>query len=63
MNAVEFVRSLYLGDRACKAITMDGWNASIRISVDTISRVRSPSAEWDYYTAEDVADGVLVLGG
>ncbi len=63
MNAVDFVRSLYLGDRACKAITIDGWNASIRITVDTISRVRSPSGQWDYYTAEDVADGVVVLEG
>jgi hypothetical protein len=63
MNAVEFLRSLYLGDRACKAITIDGWNASIRITVDTISRVRSPSGQWDHDTAEDIANGVIVFEG
>jgi len=63
MDAVDFVRTLYLGDRACKSITIDAWNAAVRITVNTISRVRSPSGQWDYYTAEDVDDGVLVFDG
>lgn len=63
MTAEEFVRSLYLGDRACKSITIDGWNAAVRLQVDVISRVRSPSGEWSHYTAEDVADGSIVFEG
>lgn len=63
MNPLDFVRTIYLGDRGCKAITLDGWNGCVRITVDTISRVRSASGQWDYYTAEDVVDGVLVFGG
>src|SRR5215471_17536878 len=61
MNAVDFVRSLYLGDRCCKTIMLDGRNATVRVMVDTISRIRSPSGNWDYYTAEDVVDGVIVF--
>jgi hypothetical protein len=61
MNAVDFVHSLYLGDRCCKTIAVDGRNATIRVTVDTISRIRHPSGSWDYYTAEDVVDGVIVF--
>lgn len=59
----ELLRSLYLGDRACKAIIIDGWNNSIRLQVDCISRIRSPSGEWDFHSDEDILDGFIVFGG
>lgn len=61
MKPSEFIRTIYVGDRACKAITIDGWNAAVRIQVDCISRIRNPAGTWDYYTAEDIKDGYLVL--
>jgi hypothetical protein len=59
----EFIRTIYLGDRACKSITIDGWNATVRIQIDCISRVRSSAGTWDYYADEDINDGYLVLTG
>jgi hypothetical protein len=61
MNVQNFIRTLYLGDRACKAIIIDGWSNTVRLQVDCISRVRSASGTWDYYTDEDVTDGILVF--
>ena len=43
MDVSAFLKTIYLGDRACKAITLDGWNRSIKIEIDCISRIRSPS--------------------
>ncbi|OUM03653.1 DUF6258 family protein [Variovorax sp. JS1663] len=61
MKPEEFLRTIYLGDRACKAIVMNGWKRELRIQIDCISRIRS--AQWDYYTAEDLPDGCLVFEG
>jgi hypothetical protein len=58
-----FAKTIYLGDRACKSLAIDGWNRVVRITVDVISRIRSPSGEWEYYTAEDIEDGQLVFEG
>ena len=63
MTPSEFLRTIYVGDRACKSITIDGWNATVRIQVDCISRIRSSTGTWDYYTDEDINDGYLVLTG
>src|SRR5580765_715054 len=59
MTPEEFMRTIYLGDRTCKAITMDGWRHELRIQIDCISRVRAE--QWDYYTDEDLPDGYLVF--
>ena len=59
MELEQFMRSIYLGDRACKSVLMDGLNREIKIQIDCISRVRSES--WDYHTAEDLVDGFLVF--
>jgi len=59
MAPEEFMRTIYLGDRACKAIIMDGWRHELRIQIDCISRVRTE--QWDYYTDEDLPDGYLVF--
>lgn len=61
MKPDEFLSSVYLGDRACKAIVLDGWKDEVRIQINLISRRRSET--WDFYSAEDVEDGFLVFEG
>jgi hypothetical protein len=57
----EFLKTIYLGDRACKSITIDGWGNRILIQVDEISRVRSASGRWEYYNDENIVNGLLVF--
>ena len=57
----EFSRTVYLGDRACKCVIIDGWNKRVSIEIDTISRIRDASGQWNYYTAEDIKDGRIVF--
>src|SRR5579863_1987381 len=57
----EFVKTIYLGDRGCKSITIDGWNNCVVIKVDEISRVRSESGNWEFYNDENIVDGLLVF--
>jgi hypothetical protein len=61
MNPQPFLNTIYLGDRACKAIYIDAWNKVAKIQIDSISRVRGET--WDYYTNEDIVDGWLVFLG
>lgn len=61
MNVVTFVKSIYLGDRACKKIIIDGWNDKIFVQVDSISRVRSVDGKWNFYSEEDINNGFLVF--
>lgn len=61
MTISEFLRTVYLGDRSCKSITIDGWNSTVRVQIDCISRVRDPSGSWNFYAAEDISDGRLVF--
>lgn len=61
MNPIQFVRSVYLGDRACKSIVIDSWAAEVKVQIDCISRVRGET--WDFYNAEDLDDGFIVFEG
>ncbi len=63
MTAKDFVASLYLGDRVLRGLRVDEHAHEVRIHVDLISRVRSPTGNWEFYTDEDITDGVIVLTG
>ena len=63
MNISQFIRTLYVGDRACKAIAIDSWSSTVRVQVSCVSRVRDPSGNWGFYTEEDIPDGLLVFTG
>src|SRR5262249_53436603 len=57
----EFLRTIYVGDRACRAILIESWKKQVALEVDLISRIRSPSGNWEYYSAEDIPGGRIVF--
>lgn len=61
MHPTELLKTIYLGDRACKALSLEGWAKRVVLHVDVISRIRSDTGSWDFYTAEDTPDGRLVF--
>ena len=61
MKPAEFVKTIYLGDRACKGIFIDAWEERIEVWIDEISRVRGES--WNFYADEDIPDGRIVFSG
>ncbi len=66
MNALkpsDFLRTVYVGDRACKAILIESWKEQVALEVNLLSRIRSPSGKWEYYSAEDIPDGRIVFTG
>lgn len=63
LTPAEFLRTVYVGDRACKAIRIESWKEQVVLEVDQISRIRSPSGGWEFYTAEDISDGRIVFTG
>ena len=42
-NPAAFLGTFYLGDRACKGLTIDSWGMGFLLQVDCISRIRSRS--------------------
>jgi hypothetical protein len=63
MKISAFLKTIYLGDRACKGIHLDSSGKTVRVRVDCISRIRSASGTSDFYAAEDIKDGALTFGG
>ncbi|GAA6121154.1 DUF6258 family protein [Acidovorax sp. FG27] len=61
MTPDQFIKTIYLGDRLCLSIAMEGTKKRLLLKVDCISRVRGNS--WNYYAAEDVQEGFLVFEG
>jgi hypothetical protein len=61
MKPKDFIKTIYLGDRGCKKIEIDGWNEKIRIQVTEISRVRDVSGQWNFYNEENIVDGYIVF--
>ncbi len=61
MNPVEFLKTIYLGDRFCIKTVVDGFNNQFEFHVNQISRIRDASGEWNYYTDEDIENGTIVI--
>ncbi len=59
MTPLEFYPTIYLGDRWCKRLIIDGIAREIKLQIDLISRVRG--TQWEFYSDEDITDGFLVL--
>ncbi|WP_109481959.1 DUF6258 family protein [Paraburkholderia sp. C35] len=60
-NPSDFLKTVYFGDRACKAVCINTWDSKIKIQIDLISRIRSESGNWDFYKDEDIENGFLVF--
>ena len=58
MKPMEFLKTVYLGDRCCTGISWDPRTKEIRLFINKISRVRDPSGNWEYYTDEDIDDRI-----
>jgi hypothetical protein len=63
MNPAKLIRSIYLGDRGCKAVVFDKTKRQLKIQVDCISLLRPGTDRWDYYTERDVQNGWIVFSG
>ena len=61
MNPEKFLSTLYLGDRACKKILIDGWNNRFCIQVNLISKIKENTDSWNYYSDEDIENGWLIF--
>lgn len=63
LDCLRLLQTIYLGDRACKGFCVDSWESKLLIKVDQISRVRSSSGIWDFYSDEDIHDGYIAFTG
>jgi|SRR5579872_2696 len=63
MEPEAFLKTIYLGDRACKGLVLDSWEKKLKLLVDVVSRVRDESGQWNYYDGEDIEDGYVVFDG
>lgn len=63
IEGLKLLRSVYLGDRAINSLTIDYVRSVVGLEVDVISRIRSPTGNWEFYTAEDIENGAFVFEG
>ena len=63
MNPKDFFNTIYLGDRACKEISIDFWNNVIRLKIDCIARTTPPVCQWGFNENNQIDDGNLVFSG
>jgi len=61
MNPEKLLSTIYLGDRACKKILIDGWNNRFCIQVSVISRIKENTDSWNYYSDEDIENGWIIF--
>ncbi|MCX6611612.1 MAG: DUF6258 family protein [Acidobacteria bacterium] len=59
----KFLKSIYLGDRACKGYSLHSWMKEFRIQIDEISRIRGLDGQWNYYNDENIVNGSLTFSG
>ncbi|RSK26569.1 hypothetical protein EJF36_06680 [Bacillus sp. HMF5848] len=60
-NPIEFLNTIYFGDRYCERINIEG--DVVELQINLVSRIRRNSGEWNFYSAEDIENGVLVFSG
>ena len=60
MTPIEFVKTIYLGDRSCESVLVDALNNIVKLKIDSISRERSPGG-WTHYTHENLRGGYIVF--
>jgi hypothetical protein len=58
-----FLKSIYLGDRACKGYLLDSWQREFKIRIDEISRVSGVDGQWNYYNDENIENGTITFAG
>lgn len=61
MKIKEFFKTIYLGDRWLKSIIIDSVHSTLKLQIDSISRIRDEDGNWNYYTDEDIEDGFIVF--
>lgn len=49
MNPIDFIKTLYFGDRGLTKILLDLCENKRELHIDCISRVRDKSGEWKFY--------------
>lgn len=63
MNPIEFLKTIYFGDRYCTKLVTDSKKKQVELHVNTISRIRDKSGEWNCYFDEDIDNGAVVITG
>ena len=61
MNMIDFLKTIYVGDRYVKGFIIDSQQKVVKIQVDSISRVRSEDGLWNFYNDENIDDGLIVF--
>src|SRR3972149_9108993 len=63
MDTINFLKTIYFGDRFCTRIVIDGLNNHLELHVNCISRIRDVSGKWNFHTNEDIENGILIISG